>query len=324
MSVANMDGMMKCLELNPDSFKKGSPAEQWDYDSTKRSLDELFSLAGQYRGSESYTDLLKFIRRFRRYSPFNAMLAHTQMPGARYVAPAGRWKKQYGRRIITGRRPIVLLQPSGPVMFVFDVSDTEPTGDAPQLPLEVSDPFQVRSGSVRNELDQSIENAKRDGISVISQDAGSQLAGSIRACRHKGFLDYTFTEGPHRRSISIPVRYEMLLNFKHSKETVYTTLVHELAHLFCGHLGTPNPKWWPDRRGLNISIREFEAESVSYIVCTRLGIDNPSEEYLSGYVKNYDEIPNISLYCILKAGFLIEKMGKRPMKPRKELLKESA
>ena len=75
---------------------------------------------------------------------------------------------------------------------------------------------------------------------------------------------------------------------------------------------------------MNISIREFEAESVSYIVCARLGIDNPSEEYLSGYVKNYDEIPNISLYCILKAGFLIEKMGKRPMKPRKELLKESA
>jgi hypothetical protein len=36
-----------------------------------------------------------------------------------------------GRRIKVGGRPLVILQPRGPVMFVFDVSDTEPEENAP-------------------------------------------------------------------------------------------------------------------------------------------------------------------------------------------------
>jgi NADPH:quinone reductase-like Zn-dependent oxidoreductase len=32
--------------------------------------------------------------------------------------------------------------------------------------------------------------------------------------------------------------------------------------------------WWPDRRGLDSQTEEFEAEA--YLVCGRLGIDNPS------------------------------------------------
>jgi hypothetical protein len=33
-------------------------------------------------------------------------------------------------------------------------------------------------------------------------------------------------------------------------------------------------------------VREFEAESASYLVCARLGIDTASDEYLIGYVGN--------------------------------------
>ena len=39
------------------------------------------------------------------------------------------------------------------------------------------------------------------------------------------------------------------LNDDLSPESRYVTLAHELGHLYCGHLGTPNEKWWPDRRG---------------------------------------------------------------------------
>jgi hypothetical protein len=45
----------------------------------------------------------------------------------------------------------------------------------------------------------------------------------------------------------------------------YATLVHELSHLYCGHLGTPNDKWWPDRTELTKEIREFETESICYL-----------------------------------------------------------
>ncbi len=51
-----------------------------------------------------------------------------------------------------------------------------------------------------------------------------------------------------------------------SPESRYATLTHELGDLYCGHLGSPNPEWWPDQGRLNHTIQEYEAESVSFLV----------------------------------------------------------
>jgi hypothetical protein len=56
-------------------------------------------------------------------------------------------------------------------------------------------------------------------------------------------------------------------------------------------------------------VREFEAETVSYLVCTRQGIANPSERYLSGYLRDDPEIPPISPEVVMKATGVIEQMG---------------
>jgi len=304
----------------PYLFEESSPAGVWERDATRRALDELFSLARQYKSSREYFDLLRFIGRFRFYSPFNAMLIHTQMEGARFVAPPHRWLRDYRRRIKTGARPLVILQPMGPVMFVFDVSDTEPEEGAPPLPVRVEQPFEVLHGHIRGELASTMENAKRDGIDIIEKEAGSQSAGSIRIAHVQSSKKfYVLSKSkPEPEYVAVPVRYEMLLNAKHSPEAKYATLAHELAHLYCGHLGTPNEKWWPDRRGLLGEVCEFEAESVSYLLCRRLGIGNPSANYLAGYLRANKETPPISLDCVLKASGLIEQMGRERLRPRKE------
>lgn len=98
----------------------------------------------------------------------------------------------------------------------------------------------------------------------------------------------------------------------------YATFVHELAHLYCGHLGTPNDEWWPSRTGLSHVEVEFEAESVAYILCKRLGIKTTSDMYLSSFLESQRDVPNISLERMLKAAGLIEQMGKRRLPPRKE------
>jgi antirestriction protein ArdC len=113
-------------------------------------------------------------------------------------------------------------------------------------------------------------------------------------------------------------RYELLLNSNLTRAARYATLVHELGHLYCGHLGTPQPKWRPDRRGLPLEIREFEAESVCYLVCMRLGIENPSAEYLAAYVREYETTPPISLDAVMKSSWLIEQMGRNRLKLRTE------
>jgi Zn-dependent peptidase ImmA (M78 family) len=300
-----------------------SPARRWEMETTKHALDELFGQVRHYKTGKSYAELLKFVSHFHFYSPYNGMLIHIQMPGATFVAPSHRWLHDYNRIIKTDSRPLVILQPMGPVMFVFDVADTEcaPGLEPIHLPKEVEKHFEIRHGNLGWELEKTIENAKRDGIRIIKQKQGSQSAGSIQKINNKN-LSVTFRTGKDKDGnsvyINIPVRYDLLINENMSKEAQYTTVIHELGHLYCGHLGTPNEKWWPDRRGLSQVTREFEAESISYLICKRMGIDTPSDEYLSSYLGKDPDIPDISLECIMKTIGLIEQMGKRLLGLRKQ------
>jgi hypothetical protein len=281
-----------------------------DRDSARTALDELFTLARKYNSSDAYLELMRFVARFRFYSPFNAMLIHTQMPGANFVCTALRWQRDYHREIKPDARPIVILQPMGPILFVFDASDTAPIPNAHPLPSRVEDPFQVRSGKVGGQLALTIENAKRDGVRVSERADGSQRAGSIQRAQAGQHLEFAIAKKPIPKSTQIPVWFELLLNSRLSAETRYATLVHELGHLYCGHLGTPNGRWWPDRQNLSDTVREFEAESVSYLVCARLGIDTASEGYLAGYVRKCPVTPSINLDRIMKSVWLLEQMGR--------------
>ena len=288
-----------------------------DQDSARTALDELFTLARKYNSSDAYLELMRFVGRFRFYSPFNAMLIYTQMPGAHFVCTALRWRRDYHREIKIGARPIVILQPMGPILFVFDVSDTAPLPNARPLPVRVEDPFQVRSGKIGGQLALTIENAKRDGVRVSERADGSQRAGSIQWAAAGQHLEFTIAKKQMPKSTQVPLWFDLLLNSNLSAEARYGTLVHELAHLYCGHLGTPNGRWWPDRQNLSHVVREFEAESVSYLVCTRLGIDTASDEYLAGYVRKCPATPAISLDRVMKSVWLLEQMGRASLALRK-------
>jgi uncharacterized protein DUF955 len=293
-----------------------SPAAAFDRDVTRRALDELFTHARQYKSSKAYFELLRFIVEFRFYSPFNAMLVHMQLPGASFVAPAHVWRRRYGRALKPDARPLVILQPMGPVMFVFDVGHTKANENAVPLPHEVTSPFEIRGGSIKDELARTRANAARDGVCIVEKEGGSQGAGAIKIAEAGRSIVFT-VKGRPEKHVTVPVRYDLWLNSTHSAEAKYATVCHELAHLYCGHLGTPNERWWPDRRGLDGDVEEFEAESVSYLICGRLGIATRSAEYLSSFIKEHSETPWISLDCVLKTAGLIDQMGRERLKPRR-------
>src|SRR5262249_32127730 len=162
MEMMEMPEQADSVDNTGDLFDEPAGATKWDRETTRRALDELFTYARQYKSSKECLELLRFVAGFRFYSPYNAMLIYTQMKGARYVAPAHRWMRDYGRQVKPGARPIVILQPMGPVMFVFDVADTEPGPRARPLPREVEKPFEVLKGRIGSELERTVRNAKRD------------------------------------------------------------------------------------------------------------------------------------------------------------------
>lgn len=284
----------------------------------REALDELFQAAQRYRTSAEFMALVQFVTKFRRYAPYSAMLIHIQRPGATFVAPARRWITEYGRRVKTGATPMVILQPMGPVMFVFDVGDTEPLPGATPLPVPVEDPYGVRNGKVGRELPQTLENARRDGVRCTERTGlGNQFAGCVVVYSGApATIQFPVGVKPPR-TVPVPVRYDMILNGDTTPETRYATLAHELAHLYCGHLGTPDETWWPDRRGHAKEVVEFEAEAVSYLVCRRLGLDSPADRYLSNYMGEHNDVPCISLDAVFRVAALIESMGRRRLPVRK-------
>ncbi len=81
-------------------------------------LDKLFVSAQSYKSSKKYYDMLKMCGRFRRLSPFNAMLINIQKPMARYVLSEEEWLEEFHRNIKPNAQPLVILVPFGPVDFL--------------------------------------------------------------------------------------------------------------------------------------------------------------------------------------------------------------
>ena len=274
-------------------------------------LDKLYAEVGSFRKSKDYMKLLNFIKKFPKIAPYNAMLVRIQRPGSEFVASASEWEKLYNRKINPGAMPLIILQMFGPVGFVFELGDTY--GPNP-FPKEILDPYGV-VGEVSEKMYQAtIENMKNDRIIYSEAKYGIEMAGRICSVSDKELT---------RKYINIEhiskARYEMVVNSQHTPTTRFATMLHELGHLYCGHIGTPNSKWWKDRRRFNLSLEsmEFEAESVCWLICERLGIENPSAKYLEGYTNENGEIPDVSVDTILKATGSIESLIKGNVMPHR-------
>ena len=272
-------------------------------------LDKLFDEVGTYRSSADYKELLSFVNRFRKIAPYNAMLLHIQNPGAVFVASAADWKNRFGRQPIHGARPLVILRPFGPVAFVYELSDTE----GKDFPSALIDPFHAEGTIYDGEYQHFIRSLYLSGFGYHEHDYGTGIAGFVEKIDAIG--EYKTKKAEKR--FSLP--FGIVVNQNLENAAKVATLYHELGHVFCGHLRTPELKYLPQRYGLSLEQREFEAESVCWLLCERQGIHNPSAEYLSEYLENSETIPDISIDAVLKAVGEIEKIWAGIDRPRKEL-----
>ena len=284
------------LQAEPaDRADDGPDAE---LDSDAGSLDELFRVTPAWRTGPGYAALLDGIARFPSFSPLNGFLIHLQDPDATRVATARTWARRLRRGVKPGARPTTILARAAPVMFVFDIRDTE----GPPLPPEAPPPPAVADRRLARAADALLHNCRIQNIAL--RDADPAQAAPERALR----------VGPSVRKahpgLERAARYLVLVEAASGPEERYAALVQELAHIFCGHLGIDSDAWWAEREDLDLERAEVEAASVAFLVCRRRGLTRVAGRFTAGYASDERRIPALSLNAVLQAATHIEAMSR--------------
>lgn len=270
-------------------------------------LDALWRSVREYRTSANFMAVMKACKRFRHLAPFNAMLVEMQRPGAKYVLSENEWRRKYDRGIKPNARPVIVLVPFGPVDFLFEISDTYPLEVSlfpksdEEILEEIAAPYKTEREVSDDMLSLLANRLAYNGIAIDnSLIAGADFAAKIQLLEDNSHsVDLKLSNKTWTRWRA---DYLISVNKNAQNGERFASICHELGHLLCHHLIAPK-SWnkWPTRN-LSHAAEEFEAESVSWLICERLGIGNPSEKYLSNYIEENKEIPKeTSIENILSA-----------------------
>jgi antirestriction protein ArdC len=160
-------------------------------------------------------------------------------------------------------------------------------------------PFSAAGHVSYDAWEKAVSGGAKCGVVIeLIDNYGSGLAGTA-AVLHRTDASFLTRE-------TDAARFRVKINRQLDRLGRFTTLAHELGHIYCGHLGGDARDRWAGRSGkLTIGQRELEAEAVSWLVCRRLGLETRSAEYLAGYVDE-DDLGRISTFGITAAAHRVE------------------
>lgn len=273
--------------------------------STKDRLRELMGIALTRPTPDAILEFSGFASRLRMegasgarpLGPYNIMMVFMQRPGARAVASRREWAK-VGQTVRPDAIPILILRPNGPTMQVFELEDTLPQREKDPD----RDPFATVGAFKPETLHGMIErlsspNKRNLKVDVDFADLGSNSAGWI--CEQPNLLpasDQSLQGEPHLKALHLGRQqghWRVMLNRRLTPAEQFATLLHELGHLFCGHVGPfhqgnalADEYGWPDRSRVPYEAMEIEAELVSWHICERRGLVTGSAVYLRPFMEN--------------------------------------
>ena len=197
--------------------------------------------------SEAYRRFLSAMARFHDYSFGNVMLIVSQRPGAMQVAGYRAWQK-LGRQVRKGEKGIAIMAP-----MLFKPKDANATDEDAFLRFRAVSVFDISqtdgkdlpepprvSGDPGQYWDRLTRFVEVEGIALRYESLGS-------------------TQGQSRGGT-------IALSDELDEAERFSVLVHELAHELM-HQGPNRPDPRPSK-----TVRELEAESVAFVVCTAAGM----------------------------------------------------
>lgn len=230
----------------------------------------------QNMSSEEYTAMIKSLSstKLNKYSLNNQILLFFQ--GATQAASFSAWKK-LGRNVKKGEKGLVIVAPIKR-SFWAEVEDKE-TGEIKKVKKEFVKGFK---DTYVFDISQTEGKEIERGMTTKSE---LKLETAIKATQK---LNFTV----HHRAMSIRTGgyiadRDITLNSALSTVENTATLLHELAHGVLGHQA--------DRRELAKQQKEFEAETVTALLCSDFGIDRNSTIYLKSWEATEELIEDIKI-----------------------------
>jgi antirestriction protein ArdC len=229
---------------------------------TNNALDELAASLESGR-SETLTAYLKTMALFSKYSLNNLFLIARQRPDARRVAGYQTWHK-LGRHVRKGEKGIAIIAP-----MIRRKSEVECLDSADEQSV-------VRGFKVAHVFsEEQTEGEPLPEIGQVTGDPGYYLSRLEQFVRENGIeLRYSDEIAPAR---GMAEKGKITLLPGQTPAETFATLVHEVAHSEL-HFG--------ERRSHTTKrIRETEAESVAYVVCSAVGLETgtAAQDYVGLY-----------------------------------------
>ena len=232
-------------------------------------VDEYIKMAddklSEFIKTGRYKDVLLTMVNLYRYSVKNQILIMMQKEDATVVNGMSAWNYA-GRSVIPGEKSIKIISP------VFTKVEKEKTDEEGKVVIEEE---QVLVGykvghvfDISQTQGREIERITCD--QEIAVEHFNELKKALEQCVDGYTISYTTHIEPGCDGYCVPSEKKIVIREGMPTERTLTTLIHELAHAIA------EERERIEFKGLNPSdvrqIREIEAESVAFVISTKLGL----------------------------------------------------
>lgn len=216
---------------------------------------------------------------FHNYSSRNVMLIHQQMPNATQVAGYKLWQNQFNRQVKKGEKSIRIY---APMKFKTDKQKVDTKNNTPLFD-DKGKP--IMEEQIKFRLVPVFDVSQTDGepLPQLAQDLAGDVKGYsdlLEALKEVSPLPIVFEMMPEIQDGYCRFGNQIGIREGMSEVQTISAVVHEVIH---ARLHDPTISADLDDKARNV--KEIEAESISYVVCQKYGVETGDNSF--GYLASW-------------------------------------